>query len=1291
MSSSRRCESWRAPVRERVSGGRGHSPVWEDAADSVSTSFSARSAVGGMGIVFEAEQETLGRRVALKVLSDGMLASDERLRRFRLEARVAARLHHTNIVPVFGVGEEEGVHYYAMQFIHGFSLSQVLEELRRLKARRGANPPAEAAGTEAAEAAGTEAVEAVEAVAAGDSEESSLGSISRVVAGGVYSPPSEESVAGVSLVSTDSATDGPPTGGGSRVASDTTAREPYSQNVARIGLQVAEALAYAHGEGILHRDVKPGNLILDGRGTVWVTDFGLAKAEDSSDLTVPGGFVGTARYVAPERLRGEGDVRSDVYSLGVTLYELATLRAPFEAADRAQVLEAVARKEPAPPRSVDRSIPRDLETIILKAMAKEPPARYRTSHDLADDLRRFLNYEPVTARRAPPWKRAYRWCQRNPAVASLCVTVAVLVVALAVVGTATAWRLKREKDRVFAQLVTSKLQEARAWRRSDRPGRRLRSLDAARVAARGAEPLAVRNEMIGALALWDVELEASADLPDGRMSWFDGRLEYRARVTRDGAVEVFEPGGGEHAAMVLPARGTLAASLWSPSSRWLAIVHGGEEASLKVWDLESKRAVLEFPRPRQGLPVSFHPRETQLAVGRNDGAIEVRSLPALEQVAVLRPVGPAARLAFDPSGERLAVVEAGYGPLAVPIVDVGTGEVLARLLHPARVGMVAWHPRGGMLAAACFDHRVHLWDTREFRHLRTLEGHVAEVTRVVFDHQGDLLASTGWDNRTILWRPQTGDRLVTLFGSFLQFSRDDRTFGVKKGTRAEEIWRLHGGEEYRRLSVPMLEAKGPFDVEVSPDGRWIATVAGRGGVRLWSLEDPQVSASVRCGYVRSVTFEPNGRRLWGGGDALIALPLERISDDGDWKIGPPEHPGIDGRSIGFDRDGRIAAVLTKVGVVDVYEMPDLTTVRRRFTQPGLAWFNVSPTARWLVTGTWQGRNLVVWDLKNGELLKELETFTAAGRFSPDERWLVVSTGPRYHIVRSGSWEVVHTIPRPGAYELRGTIGFTSDSELVGIAVSQNRIDLYRLKSGEEVARLEPPDDSFDVTSVAFDPSCRFAVVSTVRKVLDVWKLGRIRENLGSLGLDWDPPSRAPSSPATEVRSLRVDYGEDNAAVRAQKLSAYAQDLARVGALSDLLRVEPDAEIFLRRAKSHERMGSPDNARADYDAAVSAAPEDVTVIVARAAFRERRGELEAALADLEEAVKMTRREEPVDAARFAELLERCATIRGRLDRPATVGGEEDQKAGVPSEKGSSSPSGPASEQPSAEAVDDEPRQ
>jgi tRNA A-37 threonylcarbamoyl transferase component Bud32 len=262
---------------------------------------------GGMGIVYEAVQESLGRHVALKVLPQQRLSDPRQLERFRREARAAAMLHHTNIVPVFGVGESDGVHHYAMQYIRGQSLDDVLREVKRL---RGVKPVGPASSDVPGHDPALAASVAIEVVSGRFAGQTGAVAETKSVTASHPPPPGE-----LPATTADGEGSDPSSSTSSIVGQSGSL---YYRSVARIGVQAAEAIAYAHQHKVLHRDIKPSNLLLDLRGTVWVTDFGLAKAEGTDVLTQTGDIVGTLRYMAPERFRGEADARSDVYALGLT-------------------------------------------------------------------------------------------------------------------------------------------------------------------------------------------------------------------------------------------------------------------------------------------------------------------------------------------------------------------------------------------------------------------------------------------------------------------------------------------------------------------------------------------------------------------------------------------------------------------------------------------------------------------------------------------------------------------------------------------------------------------------------------------------------------------------------------------------------------------------------------------------------------------------------------------------------------------------------------------------------------
>src|SRR5262245_42381326 len=375
---------------------------------------------GGMGVVYEAEQQALGRRVALKVLPRTSAGDGSAQIRFQREAKATARMHHTNIVPVFDVGQDGEHLYYAMQLIHGQGLDLVIADLKRLRARRGATPVVQDRAAERSIAA---------SLVAGRFEKEDLAAVgpddSGATAAYEGSAPSSAMLPGQSDISTA-----------------TSNRGAYFRSVAQIGVQTASALSYAHGRGIIHRDIKPGNLILDTTGNVWVTDFGLAKTGDGA-MTHTGDILGTVRYMSPERFRGQCDVRADVYALGMTLYELLTLKAAYASGDRLRLIELIRQTEAASPRSVDSRIPRDLETIVTKAIDKDPKRRYQSADELGEDLQRFVNDEPIKARRVGSAERFTRWCRHHPAVAALTAAVALLLVGITAASVAAAAHFDR--------------------------------------------------------------------------------------------------------------------------------------------------------------------------------------------------------------------------------------------------------------------------------------------------------------------------------------------------------------------------------------------------------------------------------------------------------------------------------------------------------------------------------------------------------------------------------------------------------------------------------------------------------------------------------------------------------------------------------------------------------------------------------------------------------------------------------------------------------------------------------
>ncbi|SMP73317.1 hypothetical protein SAMN06265222_11692 [Neorhodopirellula lusitana] len=396
---------------------------------------------GGMGVVYEAIQLSLGRHVALKVLPFASGLDAVRLQRFRNEAHAAAALHHTNIVPVYAVGSDRGVHYYAMQMIDGSTLAELIENKREAElasngsTARGASGYHKASGTKGASGAprrstaSSRAAQHLNASGLDDTDNVALPTRSRL---------------------NDTFRSG---------TSQDKLR--YFQSVVRMTCQAAIAIEHAHQYGVIHRDIKPANLLLDSAGKIWVTDFGLAQVQNgASELTRTGDPMGTLRYMSPEQASGRRDQldhRTDIYSLGVTLYELLTLRPAIEGEGYREMLNSVALHDPPTPKSVEPALPIELDTIIRKAIAKLPQERYSSAGALADDLQAWLDDKPIAAKPPTVWERLAKWRRRNSGWVAAASAMLLLATLGLLVTTLMIWREQRHTANALSRETEQRL------------------------------------------------------------------------------------------------------------------------------------------------------------------------------------------------------------------------------------------------------------------------------------------------------------------------------------------------------------------------------------------------------------------------------------------------------------------------------------------------------------------------------------------------------------------------------------------------------------------------------------------------------------------------------------------------------------------------------------------------------------------------------------------------------------------------------------------------------------------
>jgi WD40 repeat protein len=907
--------------------------------------------------------------------------------------------------------------------------------------------------------------------------------------------------------------------------------------VARWGLQAAEALHHAHQQGVLHRDVKPSNLLLDSTDTLWVTDFGLAKAEGSDTLTGTGDLVGTLRYMAPERFRGKADARSDVYSLGATLYELLALRPPFDDPDRLRLMDRIVHADPAPLRQVAPAVPRDLATIVHKAMAREPADRYATARDLADDLGRFLADRPIHARPTGPLGLAVRWAKRHPAVAGLSAAVVALLAVAAAGGWWAAGQLRDQvevvsqaKQETTDRLWDARLAQARAGRASRLPGQRFASLAALAEAAAIRPTRELRNEAAACLALVDVR-EArrwAEDLETDRLAYstgvtFDPDLGHYAFTDVGGVVRVRSAADGREVARLTAGAGPADYLRFSPDGRFLAAQSTGGGWPLRVWDWRAGRVVLDLPTTAgQGLSLDFHPDGRSVAVGAAAG-VAIYSLPDGKWDRTITLDFAPGWLAFEPEhGRGLAVCARSKARLAA--VDADSGRVLAdwRSL-PGPPNAAAWQPGGSLVAASGSDGGVYTFDAATGAARQPLVGHLLDARELAFSPDGTLLVSRGWDGTTRFWDPHGGRELLRVRGaSFLQFSRDGGRLAFRGyNTRELGVWEVATRAECRLLyGHRNPPPQGHAGLAFAPGGRLLATTGGD-GVCLWDTRTGRVAARLEVGPARDVAFDPAGRYLVAASDRGVRVwPVRRRDDPtGErWTIGPPLPTPLlyctRPFQLDVSRDGEAAVVVDRFNqVIEFGPTKPLRLPVHLRGHANVSFAAISPDGRWVATGTWRGTEVRVWEADTGRPVTTLPARESAGvTFTPDGgRLLVLESEGVYRTYGVPGWE-------PGAAGHDPEAGFTRglraavhpDGRLMAQAFDRVNLRLVDLDSREEVAVLAAPE-SQNLAAYRFSPGGRFLAASTVRGVVQLWDLARLRGRLGPMGLDWPAAIGAPAA------------------------------------------------------------------------------------------------------------------------------------------------------------------------------------
>jgi WD40 repeat protein len=775
---------------------------------------------------------------------------------------------------------------------------------------------------------------------------------------------------------------------------------------ARLVETLARAVGAAHQRGIVHRDLKPANVLLTADSTPKVTDFGLAKKLDAAGPTATGAILGTPSYMAPEQAENRGQPvgpAADVYALGAILYELLTGRPPFQAATPMDTIMQVMKAEPVPPRRLQPKLPRDLETVCLKCLQKEPTRRYASALALADDLERFRQGRPLTARPVGVAERGWRWCRRNPlavaVVASLLVgTVvatyfAVQAAAQAVEADANARRANEEADRTrqAKQVSDQRLYVAdmrlaeRAWE-DNSIGRLLELLE-------GQQPEHTDGVDLRGFEwhYWWRRCHAELLRLDGHAAFFhavayspDGRR--LATGSHEGA-RVWDAATGQELLSLLGHPNVVFLVAYSPDGRRLATASAqavrrktssGEDFSfeggttVRIWDGLTGQELLSFKGRMDFLfGLVYSPDGRRLATASQEGAQVWDAATGQELLSVKGPIGTGLGVAFSPDGRRLATASHE----GARVWDAATGqELLAFKGHRGSVHGVAYSPDGRRLATASADRTARVWDAATGQPLLTCQGHAGEVHSVAFSSDGRHLATAAEDQTARVWDAATGQQLLALKGQAicsqgLAYSPDGRHLATA-GSPAQ-VWSTVPGQESLIFRGHMAAVRG---VAFDGDGRRLATASDDGTAWVWDAATGQqlLILEGHKSTVTGVAFRPNrghlattaadGKvRVW---DASTGRQILAFEGHKSWVNG-----------VAYSPDGRRLATAPREGSVRVW---DADTGQELLALKGnpdeYASVAYSPDGRRLAAGSGSmgGDHAVrVWDAVTGEELLAL--------------------------------------------------------------------------------------------------------------------------------------------------------------------------------------------------------------------------------------------------------------------------------------------------------------------------------
>lgn len=1040
---------------------------------------------GGMGIVYEAEQKSLGnRRRALKTIKHVGEVDERLLKRFRTEVEAVAQLEHRHIIPVYDVGMESGIHFYVMKFIEGHNLRELIRMTMSAVSQKKTAAENPNLTPKSLDGCGT---------TERSTQQSGWSKGDTLASNSVLEMISKEG---------------------------STAHPQFVRNFARMGIQISEALHHAHQQGVVHRDIKPANLLLDIEGDVWLADFGLAMIRDQPDFTAPGTLVGTYHYMSPEQAMGSKrvivDHRTDIYSLGVTLYELLTLRRAFPGATREEVLHRVQFDDPLPVRKIAPRVPVDLETIVMKAMAKSPNARFQSASEMAAELQRFLDGKPLSIRPPSALERIGYWARSNRhAVISLATVLLVIFVG----SIASSFLLMQEQAETQAALESEQEQRAEVEKQKDEVTQLLQQSDGLRLAANSLLQVESDPDLGLRLGIESAKRHPGSDSNDAIMRALDagraartlaghtapvGHLAFNQdgsklisaattmRFMTDeqvGSAEpaiVWETDNGDELGRIRSDR-TITSAVFSPDNA-LVLTTSSPELRLATNELESENEALRASSPSLWDATSFRP------------------LVTFDEAYLFK----ADRHCFSPDG--LKIVLPIKGNQAAVYFCAGTRLVVLQG-HDARVITAAFNDQGDQVVTYADDNTVRVWDANTGAQLLMLDDwrhpnavvQPRELTWIEFTPDGRRLAigsrSGGIEIRDLenngakLNQERVPGSSAVLFGNGDLFAATtgnramiDKRLVIRNINHAQWIEDLPINKLLRKVVIspdnhyagvlhydymPQFQiwdlaqrklvgelgggAQPIHDLAFSPDSKLIATASNDGNVRLWYVENGRDRAT----FASPTHFSHPVAATSPDGATLSIATAESVPAGALCDFSAAEQSIRLDAELVFPAAGGKRFLAAERGRLAVHSIEDGRFLQQETPLQGIPNEAAINRAGDRVAVSTDSNNVLLWDPVNNH--RRLLSTGNAGvnqlRFSLDgERLFAISNGDGKIRVWDKEGNLIDAIDNGGNLS---SFTFSADGTRFAVAENGNTAVLYDAETLKEIRRFGGANQSID--------------------------------------------------------------------------------------------------------------------------------------------------------------------------------------------------------------------------------------